>query len=263
MIRKRVYEFIENENRDKAGTICEWFLMILILLNVASVVLGSVSELYDRHRLLFTWFEMFSVAVFSIEYLMRLSTAPYKYPGSKSPYLKYIFSFGGLVDLLAILPFFIPFIINADLRMLRLLRMFRLLRVLKLNRYDTALAMIVKVLKNQKEMLHITIFFMAVMILMTAAVMYFVENEAQPERFPSIPATIWWSVATLTTVGYGDVYPVTGLGRLLAGIIAIFGVGLIAMPSGIISMGLIEEAGKAARLKQEQQEMEWKIEQSR
>ena len=254
MIRKRIYELIENENGNKAGAIFASSLMILILLNAASVVLGSVSGLYNRHTLLFTYFEIFSVVFFSIEYLLRLWTAPYKFPQSKRPYLRYMFSFGGLVDLLAILPFFIPFIINADLRILRLLRMFRLLRILKLNRYDTALWMIVKVLKNQKEMLHITIFFMAVMILMTSAVMYFVENSVQPERFPSIPATIWWSVATLTTVGYGDVYPVTNLGRILGGIIAIFGVGLIAMPSGIISMGLIEEAGKAAKLKQEQHE---------
>jgi len=253
MMRKRVYQFIENENGGKGGALCDWSLMILILLNVASVVLGSVSEVYERHALLFTYFEIFSVAVFSVEYLLRLWTAPYKFSQSKYPYLRYIFSFGGLVDLLAILPFFIPFIINADLRILRLLRMFRLLRVLKLNRYDTAIRMIGQVLKNQKEMLHITIFFMAVMILMTSAVMYFVETSVQPERFPSIPATIWWSVATLTTVGYGDVYPITNLGRILGGIIAIFGVGLIAMPSGIISMGLIEEAGKAAKLKQEQQ----------
>jgi voltage-gated potassium channel len=122
--------------------------------------------------------------------------------------------------------------------------LFRLLRVLKLTRYNNSLKLIKKVLHEEREKLYITIFFMIIVILLASSIMYFAENAAQPEEFSNIPATLWWAVATLTTVGYGDVYPVTVLGKLLGGIISITGIGLIAMPSGIISMGLIKEVKK-------------------
>ena len=219
--------------------------MILICLNVIAVISGSVDELQIRYNKLFTYFEYFSIAIFTIEYLLRLWTAPYKFPPPKKPpifpYLCYIFSFMGIIDLCAILPFYLPFIVNVDLRVLRILRLFRLLRVLKLTRYNNSLKVIKKVLHEEREKLYITIFFMLIMILLASSIMYFAENAAQPDKFPNIPATLWWAVATLTTVGYGDVYPVTVLGKLLGGIISITGIGLIAMPSGIISMGLIKE----------------------
>ena len=246
MTRQRVYEIIELHNHDRASAVFDWFLMILICLNVIAVISGSIDELQARYNKLFTWFDYFSIGIFTIEYLLRLWTAPYKFPSPQRPqifpYLCYIFSFMGVIDLCAILPFYLPFVVNVDLRILRILRLFRLLRVLKLTRYNNSLKLIIKVLHKERDKLYITIFFMIVMILLASSVMYFAENSAQPDKFPNIPATLWWAVATLTTVGYGDVYPVTVLGKLLGSIISIFGIGLIAMPSGIISMGLITEA---------------------
>ena len=247
MTRQRVYEIIEKpKDDDRASAVFDWFLMILICLNVAAVISGSIDELQARYNRFYTYFDYFSIAIFTIEYLLRLWTAPYKFPSPQKPhvfpYLCYIFSFMGLIDLCAILPFYLPFIVNIDLRILRVVRLFRLLRVLKLTRYNNSLRLIIKVLKEERDKLYITIFFMIVMILLAASIMYFAENTAQPDKFPNIPATLWWAVATLTTVGYGDVYPVTVLGKLLGSLISIMGIGLIAMPSGIISMGLIKEA---------------------
>ena len=244
MIKQRIYEIIEidSKNNGKANSVFSWFLMILIWLNVAAVIVGSINEMRERFYYFFNYFELFSIAVFSLEYLLRVWVAPCKY--RKPPYFRYIFSFMGIIDLLAIVPFFLPIFINADLRVLRIFRIFRLLRILKLARYNNAFEFIGRVLQKQKEKLVITIFFMLMMILIASSVMYFAENAVQPEKFPNIPATMWWAIATLTTVGYGDVYPVTILGRIFDAVIAILGIGLIAMPSGIISMGMVEEARK-------------------
>jgi voltage-gated potassium channel len=129
------------------------------------------------------------------------------------------------------------------------LRLFRLLRILKLNRYNNSLELIGKVLKNEKEKLFMTIFIAVVMLLLASSIMYYIENAVQPDQFPNILATLWWAVATLTTVGYGDVYPVTVLGKILSGVIAVLGIGLVALPSGIISSGLINEvSGKQKKI---------------
>jgi voltage-gated potassium channel len=255
--RQRVYEIIEKpKDGDRASAVFDWFLMVLICLNTAAVISGSVYELQAGYNKLFTYFDYFSIGIFSIEYLLRLWTAPCKFLSPKKPrfsaYLRYIFSFMGLIDLCAILPFYLPFIVNVDLRILRIIRLFRLLRVLKLTRYNSSLKLIVRVLHKERDKLYITIFFMVVMILLAASIMYFAENTAQPDKFPNIPATLWWAVATLTTVGYGDVYPVTVLGKLLGSLISIMGIGLIAMPSGIISMGLIKEAENEKKRKKKE-----------
>jgi len=245
MIRHRVYEIIDIDSKgSRASTIFDWVLLLLIWLNIAAVILSSMNELYERYYFFFAYFELFSITIFGIEYLLRVWTAPCRFPSSKVPYFRYIFSFMGIIDLLAIVPFFLPIFINADLRVLRIFRIFRLLRILKLARYNNAFEFIGRVLQKQKEKLVITIFFMLMMILIASSVMYFAENAVQPEKFPNIPATMWWAIATLTTVGYGDVYPVTILGRIFGAVIAILGIGLIAMPSGIISMGMVEEVRK-------------------
>jgi voltage-gated potassium channel len=119
-----------------------------------------------------------------------------------------------------------------------------LLRILKLNRYNNSLNIIGRVLRNEKEKLFMTVFIIVIMLLLSSSFMYYIENTVQPEKFPNIISALWWAVATLTTVGYGDVYPVTNLGKLLSGIIAVLGIGLVALPSGIISSGLINEVSR-------------------
>ena len=252
MTRQRVYEIIEKPIKgNRASVAFGWALMILIWLNVAAVILGSVDEIQNRYSGIFASLEFFSIVIFSLEYVLRLWTAPEKFKGSKegsknifSPYLSYIFSFLGIIDLCAILPFYLPFITNVDLIVLRILRTFRLLRILKLSHYSKSFNSIATVLQDEKKKLFTTLFFIVLMILLASTLMYFVESNVQPDKFPNIPATLWWAVATLTTVGYGDVYPVTIPGKILGSIIAIMGIGLIAMPSGIISAGLMAQSHK-------------------
>ena len=137
-----------------------------------------------------------------------------------------------------------PYIIKIDLRVIRVLRLFRLLRLFKLNRHSKALRLIVTVFKKTKSDILVTAFIVSFLLIMAATLMYDIENEAQPDAFSNIGEALWWSVATLTTVGYGDIYPITGLGKLLSGVIALLGIGIVALPTGIISSAYIEEVQK-------------------
>lgn len=176
---------------------------------------------------------------FTIEYLLRIWTADLLFSESKRPRLKYIFSFMAIIDLLAILPFYLPFI-SADLRflrMMRLFRLFRLLRVFKLGRYFEALQIIVKVIKTSGPQLVMSVVICFFVMLFSAIIMYTVENPVQPEQFPNVISSLWWAICTLTTVGYGDVYPITHVGRFFASLISLVGIGIIAIPTGIIAAG--------------------------
>ena len=146
-----------------------------------------------------------------------------------------------MVDLIAILPFYLPFIFRFDLRFIRILRVLRLLRILKIHRYTQALNLVGNVFYEKRSELGASIFVTFILMLVSSTIMYNLENEVQPEKFPDIISTFWWSVATLTTVGYGDVYPITGWGKLISGIIALLGIGLVAIPTGIISAGFIQK----------------------
>ena len=146
-----------------------------------------------------------------------------------------------VIDLLAILPFYIPMLIPIDLRFLRVLRLTKILRILKLNRYSKSLQLLGKILKNKRADLLVTVFVTTILIIFASSLMYYIENPAQPEQFPNIVASFWWAITTLTTVGYGDLYPITILGKILSGVIALLGIGLVALPTGIISSGFIEE----------------------
>jgi voltage-gated potassium channel len=246
-VKKVVFSVIERPrygDGSVANGIFEKSLVTLIILNIAAVVAASFKDLPPEVTHALFWFEAFSVVMFSLEYALRLWTADLLYPKSKHPRLKYALSAMAIIDLLAIAPFYIPFLIPCDLRFIRMLRLFRLLRILKLNRYSDAMNIIGSVVRREKEKLLTTIFFTAIIILFASSIMYYVENEAQPDKFPNIIASVWWAVATLTTVGYGDVYPVTVLGKLLSGLIAVLGIGLVALPTGIISSGFVVEMSK-------------------
>lgn len=241
-MKKRIFEVIEKANgKDILSKIFDISIIILIILNVIAVIINSFSDLPVFLNVILKYFEIISIVIFTIEYLLRIWTADLLHKNSKHPHLKYIFSFMSLIDVLSILPFYIPFILPFDLRFLRMLRLLRLLRIFKINRYNDAMDIIGKVFRNEKEKLLTTVFITTVLIILASSIMYYVENEAQPEEFPNIVASIWWAVATLTTVGYGDIYPITILGKLLSGIIAILGIGLVALPTGIISSGFINE----------------------
>ena len=243
-IKKRVFEIIERgQPGDNTSRYFDLCLVILIILNVAAIILASEKKLYIAFRIGFSIFEVFSVIVFTIEYLLRLWTAEYKVEATSrnKARIKYIFTPMAIIDLLAILPFYLPFLIPVDLRFLRILRLTRLLRLLKIQRYSQSLQLIGKVLKEKKEELIVTIFVTFLLIVFASSLMFYIESEVQPDQFPNIISAFWWAIATLTTIGYGDVYPVTGWGRFLSGVIAVLGIGLVALPTGILSSGFIEE----------------------
>ena len=239
-IKQRVFEIISKaEEGDRASKAFDVGIIILIVLSVVAIILQSFATLAVKYYWVFRHFEEVTVAVFTVEYLLRIWTADLLYPESKHPRLKYVFSFMALIDLLAILPFYLPFI-SADmrfLRMIRLFRLFRLLRVFKLGRYFDALQIIMRVIKESASQLIISVVLCLFVMLFSAIVMYTVENPVQPEQFPNVIASLWWAMCTLTTVGYGDVYPITAIGRFFASVISLVGIGIIAIPTGIIAAG--------------------------
>jgi voltage-gated potassium channel len=163
-----------------------------------------------------------------------------KFPNSRAPYISFIFSFAALIDLFAILPFYLPFF-TIDLRFIRIFRLFRLFRILKITRYNDSIDVIGRVLKKERDKLIMTVFITTLLILFSASLLFHLENPIQPDKFPNIIDTFWWSIATLTTADYGDVAVKTMLGKILTGVIAILGLGLVALPSGIICSGLVED----------------------
>jgi voltage-gated potassium channel len=238
-----LYQLLEpGDHGRKLTRFVDRFIVCLIILNVAAVIAESFQTVADNYGRTLSIFEAVSVGIFTAEYLARVLTSRFKFPHLTPgrAFLRYLVTPMALIDLAAVLPFYLPMIVAVDLRFLRILRLTRLLRVLKINRYTKALGMIGSVLKKKSSELAVTVFVMLLLLLLSASIMYYLETDEQPDAFPNIIATFWWAVATLTTVGYGDVYPVTGCGRLLAGIIAILGVGLVALPTGIISSGFLE-----------------------
>lgn len=215
-------------------------------MNIIAIVLESVASIRQDYQQQFYLFELFSVIVFTVEYLLRVWTANVlpRYSSSVTGNIKYALTPLAVIDLLAILPFYLP-LIGVDLRLLRMLRMFRVFRLFKIARYLKAIKLMKSVLDKKKEELVISLVFTIFLLLMASTLMYYIEHEAQPENFSSIPETMWWGIATLTTVGYGDIFPVTGLGRFLGGLIALIGIGLFALPTGILAAGFSEEISQS------------------
>jgi voltage-gated potassium channel len=239
--KKQIWSVLEEADKhNRFGAALKKFLIVLILLNVAAFILETDKSLMREYGEHFHYFDLFSVLIFTLEYLARLYSAPVS-PKFSGPFgrLKYVVSPMGLVDLLAILPFYLSFF-AFDGRVLRLLRVLRIIRVMKSVRYFSALSRIVDVTKHKSEELLSSLVIILCLMIFTSTIIYYAEHEAQPEAFSSIIASMWWSVATLTTVGYGDIYPITPIGKLFGAISAIFGVGLFAIPAGIIASGFSE-----------------------
>ncbi|MCJ7445953.1 MAG: ion transporter [Methanotrichaceae archaeon] len=215
------------------------FIISLILLNVAAIILGSIEVIRLQFWRYLFYFEVFSVAVFSIEYVFRLWSCDVQpqYRGLKG-HIKYMVTPFAIIDLLAVLPFY--FGILLDLRFLRIFRVFRIFRVMKLGRYNEKIMLFEKVFYNKKEELLLSIFILLIVMTVSSIMVYEVEHEAQPESFGSIPQAMWWGIVTLATVGYGDVYPVTAAGKVIAGIVILLGIALFALPAGILASGFSE-----------------------
>jgi voltage-gated potassium channel len=241
-LRKWAYNLLEpSVSGNKAAKAIEVLLISLIFANIVAIILESVKSIDDEYGPFFHSLEFFSVIIFSVEYVLRLWTAP-ENPKFQHPFggrMKYALSPMALIDLFSILPFYIGFM-KMDMRFIRIVRTFRLIRVLKIARYLKALNLIQAVLRERKEQIVLSVMFIVFLLVMVSTIMFYVEHEAQPEVFSSIPVTMWWGIETLTTVGYGDMIPATVLGKILGGMIAILGIGLFALPAGILSSGLTE-----------------------
>jgi voltage-gated potassium channel len=245
-LRGRTYQFL-NSTKTAGGLSGAFnvFIVTLILLNIAAMILQSLETIDKRVPRLFLWFEYFSVAVFSVEYLLRLWSCV-EDPAYHRPVqgrVRFAVTPLALVDLSAVLPFYLPFL-HADLRMLRMFRMVRIMRVMriaKLGRYSESLQMLVRVVRSRGAQLASAVFLLLILLIVAATLMYTAERDAQPKTFASIPAAMWWAAVTLTTVGYGDAVPVTALGKLLGAITAMLGIGMFALPCAILGAGFIEE----------------------
>ncbi|MBZ0271406.1 ion transporter [bacterium] len=241
-VRKRVWQIITVARADdRASRLFDLFIIVLIVLNLAAVILETVPWIYAASPLFFDAFDAFSVAIFSLEYLARLwaCTVEERYRRPFVGRLKFAVSPMMLIDLLAVAPFYAA--LMGDFRAVRALRLFRLFRVLKFARYSKAIRTFANVARAKREELFVALFIMVVAIILSSALMHHLEHEFQPDSFGSIPDAMWWAASTLTTVGYGDVHPMTPLGKLLGSMIAIIGIGLFALPAGILGSGFLEE----------------------
>ncbi len=245
MLKRKVYDILEASRPTLLSQIINRLLFSLITLNVIAVILQTVEPLYLSYQFFFDSFETLSVLVFSVEYGLRLfsCTADPHYHHPLFGRIRFAMTPLAIVDLLAILPFYIT-LTNLDLRSLRILRLFRILRIAKLVRYSQSIQTLGRVVVSKKEELVVTITIMVVLLILASTAMYYVEHESQPDKFSSVPMAMWWGIATLTTVGYGDLYPVTPLGMILGSVIALLGIGMFAIPTGVIGAGFLEEIQK-------------------
>jgi len=228
--KKKIYDFFDI------------FMIVLIVLNVIAVILETEHWLYQKYQYFFDIFDEISVYIFSIEYISRLwaCTVNPLYSRPIIGRIKFALTPLLIVDFIAIIPFYLPMFFP-DMRFIRSIRLFRLFRAFKFVRYSETLQTFGNVIKLKKVELMTSLMMVIFLLIFSSSVMYYVEHEAQPNAFSSILATMWWGIATLTTVGYGDIYPITPIGKLFGAFIAILGIGMVALPAGILASGFSSE----------------------
>lgn len=246
-LRSSVYRAIEPAQAgDRFSKIIDVFLASLISISIIAVILESIPQLEVRYEDTFYWLEVFTVCVFTVEYILRVwSSVETREPGDTSGHfkrrLRFVFTPHAIVDFIAILPFYLMFFGAFGNLDMRFLRSVRLLRILKLTRYSSAFEMLAVCCKENARSLGAAFFVLLTVMLLAASGMYFFERHAQPIAFGSIPAAMWWAFATLTTVGYGDVTPITAGGKVFGAMITVVGVGMVALPTGILASGYAQQ----------------------
>ena len=237
--RQRVFLILELQSRKdkRMAWLFSWLLTLMVLSNVLAVILESVASIEMKYSSYFVFFDTFSVAFFSVEYLLRIWTAAERKPQTQLSENRrrwaYVLSFHGLVDLLAILPFFLQALLpGLDLRFLRVIR---IMRILKLSHYSTALEDLLASIYAERDAFISALYLLALSILITSCLMYFAEHALQPDKLGTIPDAMWWSIVTITTVGYGDVTPVSNWGKVIGAFTALSGVFTVALLTGIVA----------------------------
>jgi voltage-gated potassium channel len=248
-LRRRAYQILNHtEADDRAAVLLTATLVVLITATVAAIVLKSEAGIDTFWHDWFDAFELISVALFTIEYVLRVWSAVEndngRYRRPLAGRLRYMLTPLALVDLVAILPFYFSFLIPMDLRFMRVLRLFL---IFKLTRYQASMNLLAKVLRNEAGPIAAAMFVLAMLLIIAASFGYLAERQAQPQVFASIPDAMWWAIVTMTTVGYGDMVPVTPFGRVVGGVIAVIGLGMVALPAGLLASGFSEQLHERRR----------------
>ena len=248
-MREKLYYLLEGEVATRAQLTVRLAIQALIVLNVAAVILGTVEPIATQHALALLYFEWASVAIFTIEYATRVAVCTVD-PAYREPIrgrVRFALSPLALVDLLAIAPAYLPFF-AADMRSVRALRLLRVFRIFKLARYSRAVRSLGQAIESKLPELGVMLFTLTIILVFASSILHWAERDAQPEAFSSIPAAAWWAIATLTTVGYGDITPITPLGKLAAAMVALLGIGLFALPAGLLGSAFVNQlSGEPSR----------------
>lgn len=259
--KERIFNIIQiGHKADILSRSFDIFIVVIILINLFATLFETFDESAPYKDILAV-IELVTVLIFTIEYILRIWTADLLYPGQRkiTAILKFVFSFYGIVDLLTFFPYYLPFVFPAGAVAFRMLRVIRIFRLFKINAQYDAFNVITDVLKEKKNQLLSSISLILIMMVASSLCMYSLENEAQPESFSNAFSGIWWATSTLLTVGYGDIYPVTIGGRIMAIVISFLGVGMVAIPTGIISAGFVEQYTKLKRMELYAEEKEIKF----
>lgn len=249
--RKRLFEIIEiGLPGDVASQVYDTFNILSIVINLVVSVMYTFDDLHAKFGPWLVTVEAITVAFFALDYCLRLWTAKFLRPSLSEPkaVLRYIFSFSGLVDLLSFLPYYLPVFFPSGAVAFRMFRVARVFRLFRVNAYYDSLGVITEVISSKRQQLFSSVFILLVLMLASSLCMYSLEHEAQPQVFTNAFSGIWWSVSTLLTIGYGDIYPVTTMGKIFSIFITFLGVGMVAIPTGIISAGFVDQYTRIKRI---------------
>lgn len=242
--RRRLYEILEVGNDlDYVSRIYDFFNAFSIILNLVASVMLTFEDLRVQYGNILLVIEAITVAFFAADYVMRVATARFLYPEEteKKAIFKYITSFTGIIDLLSFLPYYLPFVFPIGTVAFRMIRIVRIFRLFRINAYYDSFHVITEVIAGKSQQLISSVFIILVLMLASSLCMYSLEHEAQPDVFENAFSGIWWAASTLLTVGYGDIYPITTLGKMFGIFITFLGVGMVAIPTGIISAGFVDQ----------------------
>ena len=256
-VQKRISTVIEvGYDEDFWGRTYDVLNLAAIVINLSVSVAMTFDAAMERCGAALQVIEAVTIAFFLIDYILRLWTAPCLYPHLSRPVavLKYAFSFNGLVDMLSCVPFYLPFFFPSGMAAFRILRIVRIFRLFRINAYFDSLNVITAVLKSKAKLLFSSVFVVLLLMLASSLCMYSIEHSVQPDKFDNALSGLWWAAATLLTVGYGDIYPITALGKIMGTVITMLGVGMVAIPTGIISAGFVEQYTKLKKISEQGEE---------
>ena len=242
--RKRLFEILEiGSDLDAISRIYDFVSAFAIVINIIASVMYTYDHLRLEYGKALIIIEQVTVAFFAIDYILRVFTAKFLYvkETESKAIFKYIFSFNGIIDLLSFMPYYLPIFFPTGTVAFRMIRVVRIFRLFRINAYHDSLSVITEVLKGKRQQLISSVFIILILMLASSLCMYSLEHEAQPEVFSHAFSGIWWAASTLLTVGYGDIYPITTLGKMFGIFIAFLGVGMVAIPTGIISAGFVNQ----------------------